>query len=320
MLTTDSVGIVIPTHNRYRQLRALLKSIAEHWTDRIASVVVVDDSTRPESLGSDFQRINLTHIVLDNRIFISRAKNIGWKNTSADYVYFIDDDNEIDDSTISPLLEIMAGSIQIGALMPAVLYKSRPELVWVYSTPLSTKRMKHSLIGRNLPRNQLLENRLLKTDALPNASIVRRQALEDVGGFDEGLVVNSSMDLCLRMKAKNWKVFSFTGGFVYHDVEPPGGLGWWAVHGASDPERVRYEIRDWFIIMHRLEPDNNHFFNLKAMIESRFVIPNILAYVLRGRSRRALIKNLFTGYLEGLRITTRSDPVHYPRRTPDGSF
>ncbi len=194
--------------------------------------------------------------------------------------------------------------------MPAVLYKTRPDLVWVYATPFSNSRMKHKLVGRNLSRNQNFEKRLLQTDALPNASIVRREALEDVEGFDEQLVVNSSMDLCLRIKAENWQVFSYTGGFVYHNVEPPGKLGWWATHGASDPERVRYEIRDWFIIMHRMQ-GNKRFFGIRALVESRFVVPNLFAYLLRGSTRRRLGKSLLTGYLEGFRMTMRHEGRSY---------
>lgn len=309
----QTITIVIPTHNRYSQLKNLLRSIADHWTDRIQSVVVVDDSAQPMQLGSEFQQINLSHIVLKGRVFISQAKNIGWRSTESDFVYFIDDDNEIDDSTISPLLQVISSSDRIGGLMPAVLYKARPDLVWVYATPFSKKRLKHQLIGRNVPRNSNLENKLLQTDALPNASIIRRTALEDIGGFDERLVVNSSMDLCLRLKAKKWKVFSYTGGFVYHNVEPPGKLGWWAVHGAADPERVRYEIRDWFIIMQRVE-GKRHLFGIRAILQSRFVVPNILAYLTRGKSRKRLINRLFTGYLEGLRLTLRRESSLYPLR------
>ena len=277
---------------------------------------MVDDSTQPEDLSAEFKDINLHQIILEDRAFISKAKNIGWKNTNSDYVYFIDDDNVIDDSTITPALQIISRSSHIGALMPAILYKSRTDLVWVYATPLSNRRFKHRLVGRNLPRNPNLENRLLETDALPDASLVRRESLEDVGGFDERLVVNSSMDLCLRMKEKNWQVFSFTGAFVYHDVEPPGQLGWWAVHGAVDPARVRYEIRDWFIIMHRLRGDQR-LFTIRAILESRFVMPNLFAYLIRGRTRLRLSRALVTGYLEGLRTIFQNEPRPYSaKRAP----
>lgn len=301
------VGIVIPTHNRYGKLRALLASIERWNTSEVDSVVIVDDSDEPEDLTPDFQSINLRQIFVGPRTFISKAKNIGWRNVTAEYVYFIDDDNVIGEQTIAPLFEIISRSKSIGAIMPAVLYKSKPNLVWVYATPLSAERvLKHQLIGRNEVRNASLENRLLNTDALPNASIVRRKALESVGGFDETLVVNSSMDLSLRLKALGWRVFSYTGGFVYHDVEPPGRLGWWAIHGAIDPGRVRYEIRDWFILASRLRR-NEKFFRMRVVMASRFVIPNLLAYFVRGTERTKLVRSLITGYLEGLRLMILTD-------------
>jgi GT2 family glycosyltransferase len=296
------VGIVIPTHNRYSKLRALLASIERWMTSEISSVVVVDDSEEPIDLTKDFDSISLKQIFLSRRSFISQAKNIGWRNLTTEYVYFIDDDNVIGEQTIAPVFGIISGSESIGAIMPAVLYKSRPDLVWVYTTPLSSRgRLKHQLIGRNEARNSSLEGRLLNTDALPNASIVRRKALESIDGFDETFVVNSSMDLCLRLKAHGWRVFAYTGGFVYHDVEPPGHLGWWAIHGAMDPGRVRYEIRDWFILASRLRR-NEKFFRIQVIIASRFVVPNLLAYFVRGRSRTKLVRSLVKGYLEGLRF------------------
>lgn len=296
------MGIVIPTHNRYDKLRALLASIERWMTSDVSQVVVVDDSDDPVDLTKEFETIDLKQIFLGRRTFISKAKNIGWRNLTAEYVYFIDDDNVIGEQTIAPVFGIISRSESIGAIMPAVLYKSRPYLVWVYATPLSSRRrLKHQLIGRNQVRNPTLENRLLNTDALPNASIVRRKALESVDGFDETLVVNSSMDLSLRLKARGWKVFSYTGGFVYHDVELPGHLGWWATHGAVDPERVRYEIRDWFILATRLRR-NEKFFRLRVIMASRFVVPNLLAYFVRGHQRIKLVRRLITGYLEGFRL------------------
>ena len=303
MVTSGPVTIVIPTHNRYGKLKALLESLQNNQSREIDSVVVVDDSDNHTDVASDFKTLNIKHITLKERVFISRAKNIGWREAKTEFVFFIDDDNVVDAQTIHRAYQIIAERDRVGAVMPAVLYKSKPSLVWVYSPQFQKSGPKFNLIGRNLPRDASLENRLLVADALPNASIVRRNALEDAGGFDERLVVNSSMDLSLRLKSKGWQVVAFTGAFIYHDVEPPGRIGWWAAHGASDPKRVRYEIRDWFIIMHMIHGQNS-FFKIEAVLESsRFIIPNLLAYILRGKSRKQLVKNLMKGYAEGLRLT-----------------
>ncbi|MGA2972892.1 MAG: glycosyltransferase [Candidatus Bathyarchaeia archaeon] len=302
-LRSGTVTIVIPTHNRYGKLRALLESIEKNRPNELDSVIVVDDSEKPVRIASDFQRLNLVHKVLKERFFISRAKNIGWRETKTEFVFFIDDDNVVDEGTIPRVYQAILRLPKVGAVMPAVLYKSKPSLVWVYAAQFLRSGPRFNLIGRNLPRDASLENRLLVADALPNAFMIRRKALDDIGGFDERLVVNSSMDLSLRLKSKGWQVLSFTGSFIYHDVEPPGKIGWWATHGAADPKRVRFEIRDWFIIMHMIH-GKKRFFMLRAMLESlRFIIPNLLAYVLRSKSRRQLVLSLANGYIEGIRIT-----------------
>jgi GT2 family glycosyltransferase len=298
-----SISVVIPTHNRYEKLRNLLISIRGHFYDKIESVVVVDDSDEKESLEG-FDDIRIQHIMIDHRVFISKAKNIGWRASEGDYVYFIDDDNVIEDTTIPPVIDTISSSSSYGAVMPAVLYSSRPDLVWVYATPFLDRRMSLNLVGRNQVRNPSLENRRLKTDALPNASLVRRTALQDVKGFDERLVVNSSLDFCQRLKASGWQVISDTSALIYHDVEVPGRLGWWAAHGSVDPGRVRYELRDWFLIMKILHEGERLLVFRSAAASLRFVMPNLLAYSLRGRSRIRLVKSILTGYSEGIRLST----------------
>jgi len=298
-LKDDLVSVVIPTHNRMKMLKALLDSLKESCDKLIHEIVIVDDST----ISTNFPRMNkIVHIRLKNRALISRAKNIGWKKTSSSYVWFIDDDNVVDNSTLHPMLEILQNRADIAALMPAVLYKRKPELVWVYATPLRKNRWGHILLGRNEVRNPLFENRLLNTDALPNSCLVRRSVLEQIGGFNESLAVNSSSELCLRIKQKGYKVFACTSSFIFHDVELPGKLGWWASHGAADPLRVKSEVTDWFQLMKILHP-NERFFTLKAVVRaSGFLVPNFLAYVIRGRrKRKQLLKNQFYGLINGLR-------------------
>lgn len=298
MSSGKSLTVVVPTHERPAMLRRFLASL-RNPNGLLVEVIVVDDSVSPPDLEKEFPDLRLKHIRPGQRIFMSRAKNIGWRSAATEYVYFIDDDNITDSTTIGPALHVLQANPRIGALMPAVLYFRSPNLVWVYATPFLNRRLNLNLVGRNLQRNATLEGRLLKTDALPNASLVRRKALEDVGGFDERLVVNSSLDFAQRLKSKGWGVYAFTGAFTFHDVDLPGRVGWWASHGTADPERVRYELRDWFLITRRLHPAER-LFRIRAVFASLgFVLPNLLAYVLHGRRKRALIASLIRGYAEG---------------------
>lgn len=303
-----SLSVVVPTHDRPERLRALLESLSRAGPGAVDRVIIVDDSARPAELGGAFPNLDVDHVVLERRAFISRAKNLGWRRADTDLVYFIDDDNVVGASTLEGPRSVMAADADVGAVVPAVLYRRRPDLVWVYATPLSRGRWGHDLVGRNRPRDPRLEDRLLDTDALPNASLVRRAALEAIGGFREQLVVNSSADAALRLKAAGWKVLAHTGAFVYHDVDPPGEFGYWARHGATDPARVHYEVRDWFLLMgsiHHGEP----LFPVRATYHALgFMLPNGATYLLRdGHRGRASFRSLLTGYVSGLRLASRGD-------------
>jgi glycosyltransferase involved in cell wall biosynthesis len=299
----EPFSIVIPTHNRAEKLFRLLQSIEVHMTTELSEVVVVDDSDRPPDLAARFPALPIRHIVLESRVFISQAKNIGWREASGRHVFFIDDDNVVTPSTFGVPLDLIASTPTMGAVVPAVLYKDRPDIVWVYATPLAQGRWGHALIGRNLERNASLENRIFDTDALPNAALVRRRALVDINGFSERLVVNSSADAAMRLKQRGWTVCSHTGAFILHDVEPPGRVGYWAQHGAADPGRVYHEIRDWFSLMNSLH-GNEGFFLIRATAHAiGFMVPNGLAFLLRGGSQgRQSLKQLIRGYLSSLRV------------------
>ncbi len=298
------MSIVIPTHDRPDRLRALLGSIRAAASPVVESIIIVDDSVSPSDPVGEFPDLPVTHLTLVPRAFISRAKNLGWRAAQSPFVFFIDDDNVVTRDTLEKPLAVMAGSAEIGALVPSVLYKERPDLVWVYATPLAPGRWGHTLLGRNRPRDPALEGRLYDTDALPNAAFVRREALEEIGGFSEALEVNSSADAALRLKAKGWRVLAYSGAFIHHDVEPPGRAGYWARHGAADPDRVFHEVRDWFVVMRTLHATES-LFPLRATWHALgFMLPNGMVYLVRGgpRGRRAF-RQLVRGYLNGLRVS-----------------
>jgi glycosyltransferase involved in cell wall biosynthesis len=281
-------------------------SIRVHRPPGLDAVIVIDDSKSAEDLSSEFADLGLRHVRLSERVFQSRARNVGWEAGVSEFVYFIDDDNVVLDGTLRGPFELLVANPNLGAVMPAVLYKARPEIVWVYATPLDLRRWGHTLIGRNRPRVPELEGRLLPTDALPNAFIVRREALEQLGGFDEAFVMSGSADFALRLKKAGWDVRAYTGAFTLHDVEPPGRVGYWASHRGIDPERVFHDVRDWFKLMRSLHPRERWFIVRATLHALGFMLPNALSYLLRGGPRgRESLAQLVRGYLSSLRALAR---------------
>jgi GT2 family glycosyltransferase len=298
----EEVSVLVVTHDRAALLSELLDSLVRFGGNRWARVVVVDDSSQPLVTSGRFPGLRLHHLVLPGRVHISRAKNLGLAEVVSPVVLIIDDDNTVTDSTLGRPLERLAEEPSLGAVMPAVLYRDAPELVWVYAAPFRPDRWTFELVGRNRPRDRALEQRALTTDALPNAAFFRTKALRSVSGYDERYRVNSSADLCQRLKQAGWTVESETGSFVLHNVEPPGRPGYWAAHAVVDPDRTFFETADWFrfqFAVHRGEPG----LRMRVLYHSAaWIVPLLLALaVRRGARRLATSAALFRGMRDGLR-------------------
>jgi glycosyltransferase involved in cell wall biosynthesis len=306
---TSPVDVVIPTCDRPERLAALLVDLRGQRLPP-AEIVVVDGSSTQVDWRTRFPDLPVRVIRPVGRTFISKAKNLGWTAGGSEFVAFIDDDNRPPPDLLEVLSQDLAAHPRWGAVVPGVVYRRRPDLVWVYATPFRPDRWGFTLVGRNAPRDPTLERRTLPTDALPNLSMVRRSTLTEVGGFDEQLPVNSSADLCQRIKRGGWEVWADTGVLTAHDVEPPGVLGYWAEHSLEDLGRARYEVADW-LRFHRRWNGRGRFFGVRASYHALgFLVPKILAATVRrgGRPLSQLAAAL-SGFQEGISGVLAADPV-----------
>lgn len=293
------VTILTVTHERASKLRALLGSIAATEVPRLAEVLLVDDSNAPPDYEREFPSLPVRHLRLTGRRFISAAKNIGLAEVRSEFVFVVDDDNVLPPEGIEPAIDLLRMDPGLGAVMPSAVYHLRPDLVWVYATPFLPGRWGFDLIGRNRPRNLELERRVLPTDALPNASLLRRAAVG--AGFDERLPVNSSASFCQSMKARGWRVVAFPQVRLRHDVEPPHVRGYWAEHSV-DPVRLRMEVHDWFLFQRTIRRAE-HAVRLRALYHALpFLSAMELAFLVRSDARWSQLNlALFAGLIGGLR-------------------
>ncbi len=313
MTELPRVDVVIPTRDRSARLARLLDSLAAHAASELGDVIVVDDSTDPTVRGEDHPDLRIRVVRPGERTFISRARNLGLARVTAEYVAVLDDDNVVGATTLGRPTAAMIADREIGAVMPSVLYLRRPDLVWVYATPFRAGRWGFELIGRDRPRDPVLEGRLLPTDALPNAAIYRSDALRPLGGFDERMPVSSTADVCQRLKAAGHAVWADSGAFTFHDVEPPGTPGYWGAH-AQDPDRLYFDVHDWFVLQRRVHADAPAFAPRACYHAAPFLLSSLVALALR-RDARVLptATALVRGVGGGLRAAEadRSGPVRY---------
>lgn len=186
------VSVIIPTHNRPALLGGAIRSVLNQ-TFQDFELLVVDDASddNPEHVVRSFAdpRIRFVrHTVAQGG---GAARNTGIRDTSGMYVAFLDDDD--------------VWYPQKLALQVPLLDHGPANLALVYGGYDTGNANGEQTIGTRIPTARGdLRNRLLSSNVIGGTSLilVRRTALESVGGFDESLPSFQDHDLYLRLSER----------------------------------------------------------------------------------------------------------------------
>ena len=191
---SKGVSVIIPTYNRKNELIQSIKTVMDQTYKGNIEIIIVDDSK--DSLKSIIQKEFSKNLKNKNRIinYIHKAKkegaplarNLGIKESNGDYIAFLDDD----DIWVAEKIEKQVALIE---------KYNDVALVICYSLD---KRFGHERIGK--PPEIITHEMVLKSFNLSSSSsyLVRKSALEDVGGFDISLPSAQEYDLAIRLSKK----------------------------------------------------------------------------------------------------------------------
>jgi glycosyltransferase involved in cell wall biosynthesis len=160
------VAVVITCYDLGRYLDEALDSVLAQSLQDLEILVVDDGSTDPETVAllADYRRPKTRVIHSDNR-GVAAAKNLGIRETSAPYVCTVD----ADDRLAPTWLETAAARLDAdpGLAFVSHWFRTFGDETWPWQPTAC-----------DLPA-------LLEANTVSGAAVVRRSALEAVGGFDE---------------------------------------------------------------------------------------------------------------------------------------
>ncbi len=203
-----AVDAVVVSYNSESHLREAVAPLAALEDVR---VIVVDNA----SADSTLERVaDLPVTVLaqpDNRGF-AHGCNVGWQAGDAPFVLLLNPDAELDERSLRTLVEVLESDPRLGAAAPKIVepdgsldYSQRrfPRLRSTYAQALFLHRIAPGATWTDeLVRDPAAYARPGSPDWASGACLlVRRSALEQVGGLDEGFFLYSEdIDLCRRLR------------------------------------------------------------------------------------------------------------------------
>lgn len=223
------LSIVINTYKDRGFVRQLLFGI-EALNLPFKYEVMVIDSGSHDGTG-DMIRKNFPWVKIfesEKNIGHQKGHNIGFKNTTGEYILSMNADIVFLKDSISPLSAFMDTHPEAGIISPKLLNPdlSTQNICLRYSNFL-TPFYRRTFLGRTDRGKSYLKNILMSDEVKTGVHevervqgsfmFIRREALEKVGYFDERFFLYyGDEDLCRKMREKKYKVYYLPDVDVIH--------------------------------------------------------------------------------------------------------
>lgn len=198
-LGNEMVSIIIPTYNRAEVIGRAVASILRQTYDDFEIIIVDDgsvDNTQEIVEGINDDRIR--YIRLEHNQGACHARNVGIQASKHRYIAFLDSDDEwLPDKLEFQMRKMMDASENVGLVYCRMSRERDDGRERIYTPPYECRK---DLLEGNMFRFLLWRN-VIGTPTI----LVRRECLEDVGGFKDSLPCLQDYELVLRI-AKRWQI------------------------------------------------------------------------------------------------------------------
>ena len=204
-----TVAVVLPCHNAEGTIARAIASVLDQ-RQATAEIIVVDDGSTDGTLAEVRQFGSAVRIFSGARAGACAARNRGLREAKAEYVLFLDGDDELAG-------DHLGNGVRIAERQGADLVIS-PMILRTDARVLEAR----DRLPDHLECEALFETWLLGAQVNPSAMLWRRSFVSGIGGWDERVLVQQDGELAMRAFLK--------GAVVRHN---PRGYGIYYVHNPT---------------------------------------------------------------------------------------
>lgn len=227
------LSIIIVNWNVRELLNRCLNSIFFHLGGQEFEVIVVDNASQDgsvEMIRQQFPQVKL--IANSENCGFARACNQGIKIAEGKYLLILNPDTEVINNIQDKVSDFMESHPEVGVGGCYLFYPDgRIQASFFKFTSLMNHLGRALLLYSFLPKNNLTAPFFLDYIKLDQpiervcggAMVVRREAFEEVGLFDESFFLYyEDEDFCYRTKQKGWKITPIPYTKIIHHYDQSG--------------------------------------------------------------------------------------------------
>lgn len=230
---TSRVSVVVPAFNAERTLERTLRSVVEQSV-AVAEIVVVDDGSTDSTaeVARRFARTDdRVKLVSQSNGGAPAARNAGIDAAVGEFIAFVDADDVWLPHKLERQLEVFARHPEVGAVQSGAIHVD-DNLNPLFARPCVPGPMDplEILRFRNLP-------------AFSTTLVLRRTALDVIGGFDVSLAILEDWEFSLRASVRS----------VFWSVEEP--LALYRQHPGNRSRDLDLHVAPGLLVLERLFAD-----------------------------------------------------------------
>lgn len=215
-VTAPEVSIIIPAYNEFDYTYDCLKSIYRNSGDVSYEVIIANDCST--DLTNQVEKIaeNVRLVTTENNMGFLRNCNHAAKYASGKYILFLNNDTQVQENWLRPLLSVMECDETVGMVGSRLVYPDgtlqeaggivwRDASAWNYGNRKSPEASEYNYVK--------------ETDYISGASImIRHELWNEIGGFDERFVpaYYEDTDLAFEVRRRGYKVMYQPLSVVVH--------------------------------------------------------------------------------------------------------
>ena len=224
MPSDPAVRLVVVAYNSRPVLGAFFDSLATAGVDDLEVVVVDNHSADPPRQDElpGYGRL----IIAEKNLGYGGAANLGLAGSTAPWLVVANPDVVWEPDSLARLIERAEAWPRAGVVGPAVIDTDGTVYPSAREFPSLTSGVGHALLAKVWPQNpwtrryhSATDPTERRTDWLSGSCLVlRREAFESVGGFDDGyFMFFEDVDICDRLSKAGWSSVYLPAARVRHD-------------------------------------------------------------------------------------------------------
>ena len=187
-----NISVVIPTYNRVELLKRSIDSVINQ-TIKPFEIIIVDDGSNDGTEAMVKKKYDSLKLIKQKNKGASAARNTGIKASSGEWICFLDSDDEWKNNKLEKQITFVANNSD---------YKFfHSNEIWIKNGKRINQKKKHKKYGGDIFKKCLDMCRIS-----PSSVLINKNIFEEIGFFNENLVVCEDYELWLRI-CDQYKVF-----------------------------------------------------------------------------------------------------------------